>query len=96
MFQHIVLIGLPQALSDIEHRFVDQQCKALKQSIVGLADMRFIANESDRSPQFSHAVVSSFENAQAHDAYQRAPQHVALRNFMVQHKAQMVVLDFTS
>jgi len=95
MLQHIVQLGFKKDLTETDHAFIAQQCDLLKQAIPGLLDMRFVANESSRTPEFSHAFVATFSELQAHDLYQAAAEHDALRQFVAEHKTRLVVLDFT-
>ncbi len=95
MFHHVVQLGFKNELTESDRAFIDLQCDLLKQTIPGLLDMRFVANESDRTPEFSHAFVASFSDLQAHDLYQAAPEHDVLRQFVAEHKTRLVVLDFT-
>lgn len=95
MFHHIVQLGFKKDLTATDHAFIAQQCDLLKRAIPGLVDMRFVANESNRTPEFSHAFVATFSDLQDHDLYQVAPEHDALRQFVTEHKARLVVLDFT-
>ena len=95
MFHHIVQLGFEQGLTQADQAFIARQCDLLQRAIPGLTDMRFVANASNRTPEYSHAFVATFSDPQAHDLYQAAPEHDALRQFVAQHQARMVVLDFT-
>lgn len=94
MFHHIVQLGFVKTLSDADWNFIAHQCDLLQCGVPGLIAIRFVVNESERSPEFSHAFVASFENEQAHDRYQTSPDHERLSQFVLENKTQLVVLDF--
>ena len=94
MFKHVVLIRLHAPLAAADLAAITRLCKAIAAELPGVASMRFVANESTRSPAWTHAFVACFDDVAAHDNYQQAPLHVQLKRRVDALARETVVLDY--
>lgn len=94
MFHHLVLVGFARPLSAADRGFMVGQCERLRRDIPGLLEMQFVDNASPRSPEFTHAFVTTFVDEASHDRYQEAPGHERLRRKVSTLKQHLAVLDY--
>lgn len=93
MFHHVVLIKFKQPLSQADRSYIDGECARMRISIPGLQQLLFVDNVAERSRGYTHAFVSTLNDAAAHDVYQAHESHQDLKRFMGAHAAEVLVLD---
>ena len=93
MFHHVIMLKLREPLTQQDHGEIIQECVKL-QDLPGLLSLEFVHNHSVRSPDYTHAFVSSFVDEAAHELYQQTPLHIPLKEKVRQLAEGFVVLDY--
>lgn len=90
---HIVMMEFsPDAGTEFFDR-VESYAKRIRQDCQGVKIYAFGANEAARAQGFTHAVISAFEDAPTHDAYQVSPVHVEMKTYMGRFIQRLVAFD---
>lgn len=96
MFMHIVMMEfIPDAGPEF-YRQVEAYALRIRQECADTLIYHFGINEAARSAGYTHAVVSAFQGAAAHDAYQVSQAHVEMKNYMGPYIHRMAVYDGTA
>ncbi|MGO3742087.1 Dabb family protein [Kerstersia sp.] len=93
MYMHIVLMAFE---SEADARFfetVEHYARRIRAECDGVLGYGLYANEASRAQGFGYAMVSTFESAAAHDAYQISPAHQEMKTWMTPLIQKMVVFD---
>lgn len=93
MFIHVVMMSFKTHADPAFHARVQKFAERLSASCDGMLGYWYGANEASRADGLTHAVISSFENAAAHDRYQVSPLHQEMKAFMVPFIERLVVFD---
>jgi predicted choloylglycine hydrolase len=95
MFSHIVMLKFSKS-DDAFFDAIADYTDRLREACDGVEELRFVRNEASRSAGFSHGFISRFVDEAAHDRYQNVQVHQELKQFMMPHVSELVVLDSTS
>jgi hypothetical protein len=93
MFFHIVLLKFNEKADDSFHREAQQHAKRVKRECSDLVLFHLGENLASRSRGYSHTLVSSFTNSEAHDRYQSSDVHQEMKRFLAPYTDSMVVHD---
>ena len=93
MYMHIVMMSFaPSAGSEFFEK-VEAYAARIRQECANLNLYYFGPNEAARANGYTHAVVSTFTDSQAHDTYQVSPAHVEMKAYMGPYIQQIAVFD---
>lgn len=93
MYTHIVMMEFAK---DADQTFFDKVgmfSQRIRAECHGVIAYDFGLNEAARSGGYTHAVVSVFSDAAAHDDYQISPVHVDMKTYMGPFIQRIVVFD---
>lgn len=93
MYMHIVMMEFSPAADSAFFASIEAYAQRIRQECQGVTIYHLGANQAARAQGFTHAVVSAFESAQAHDDYQVSPAHVEMKAYMGAFIQRMVVFD---
>ncbi len=93
MYMHIVMMEFTPDADPEFFRQVEAYAVRIRQECADVTLYHCGANEAARSDGYSHAVVSVFKDAAAHDAYQVSPAHVEMKAYMGPYIHRLVVYD---
>jgi hypothetical protein len=88
------MMQIPSKTDELFYTKVQEFCDRIQAECAGLRSLQFVRNISDRSKDFNHAVVSSFDTSEAHDFYQITPAHLEFKEFIMPLVKNLVVLDY--
>lgn len=84
-------------LTGLDREFLDRvqhYVARVRAEVPSVRHYGFGRNLAGRGKGFDWVVVGVFDSSADHDAYQVAPVHIEMRDFMTPHIADMVVCDF--
>jgi hypothetical protein len=92
MFSHTVLLKFNRSDEEFFTR-IAEYAERLRKACEGVKELRFVRNEASRSAGFTHGFITSFVDEPAHDRYQKAPEHIELKQYIMPHVRELIVLD---
>ncbi|MFA5912187.1 MAG: Dabb family protein [Burkholderiales bacterium] len=92
MFLHLVMLRL-EAADERFQQDIRSYLDRVRAEVPGVLSYHFGPNAADRGKGYDWAVAGMFASAAAHDAYQTSPAHLALKDFITPHIADLVVCD---
>lgn len=93
MFLHAVLMELSSQADAAFHARVERHCEAVRAHCAGVVSYGYGPNVASRAAGLGWAVVGTFTDAAAHDAYQVSAVHQAMKADMSPVIVRLVVLD---
>ncbi len=93
MYLHIVMLAFGADAGPAFLERVEGHAARIRAECAGVRFYHFGRNESARARGYTHAVLSAFDDAAAHDAYQASPAHQAMKRDMAPHIQRMAVHD---
>lgn len=93
MYMHIVMLGFTPEAGPAFLQQVQAYALRIRQECAGVRLYHFGSNEAARAQGYTHAVVSTFDDSRAHDAYQVSPAHVAMKTYMGPFIERLAVFD---
>jgi hypothetical protein len=94
MFSHTVLLKFNRSDDEFFTR-IGEYAEQLRTACEGVMQLRFVRNEASRSGGFTHGFITSFVDESAHDRYQEMPAHIELKQYIMPHVTELIVLDST-
>ena len=95
MYMHIVMMEFSPGAGPAFFREVEDYAVRIRAECPGVSIYHFGRNEAARAQGYTHAVVSAFKDAAAHDAYQISPVHVDMKTYMGPYIQRLVAFDGT-
>ncbi|RMX10039.1 Dabb family protein [Vandammella animalimorsus] len=93
MYMHIVMLELSATCDAQFFDTVNAYAQRIRHECQGVRLYQFTANEASRSQGYSHAVISAFDSAALHDAYQTSQAHQAMKAYMAPFIERLAVFD---
>ena len=93
MFIHVVMMSFKAAADAAFHARVQAYAQRVQAECEGLVHYLYGDNEASRADGLTHAVVSSFVDAAAHERYQLSPAHLEMKAYMADYIERMAVFD---
>ena len=93
MYTHIVMMEFTKDADQVFFDRVGAFAQRIRAECRGVLAYDFGPNEAARSGGYTHAVVSVFSDAAAHDGYQISPVHVEMKTYMGPFIQRIVVFD---
>ncbi len=93
MYMHIVMMEFVPGTDAAFFQKVEDYAERIRRECQGVRLYHFGANEAARSQGYTHAVVSAFDDAPTHDAYQVSKAHVEMKTYMGPSIQRLVVYD---
>jgi len=95
MFLHIVMMAFTERANAQFFDTVQTYVVRMQQESKDLLLYHFGENTADRAQGYTHATCAAFVDADAHNAYQISPAHLAMKTYMAPYIARIVVYDGT-
>ncbi|WP_343292616.1 Dabb family protein [Vandammella animalimorsus] len=93
MYMHIVMLELSATCDAQFFDTVNAYAQRIWHECQGVRLYQFTANEASRAQGYTHAVISAFDSAELHDAYQISPAHQAMKAYMAPFIKRLAVFD---
>lgn len=93
MYLHVVMMAFDDSADAAFFATVRHYGERIRAECEGVLGYTLTENEADRSGGHTHALVSQFVSAAAHDAYQISPVHQEMKAWMGPKIRQIVVFD---
>jgi len=95
MFSHTVLIQIPDDAPDAFHTRACELANQIRATCPGLLSYAYGRNTADRGKHYNFAVVSTFVDEAAHDAYQVSDLHIQLKDHIATQMKDILACDLT-
>lgn len=92
--QHIVLFRFPEPLSRQDEDAMFTKVRGWPEAIPGFTGLRFGKDVGGRNQGFEYLLLTEFESEEAHQAYYGHPVHQAFAEWIAEHNADVIRIDY--